>query len=261
MNKDNIIQPIGLKTACTEIQRVCAKSHLYKYCSLKPKHMIIPLAAGEGRTTFLEYMADMYRHHRILNFYSGGDDFIEVSFDGTLQQLQFTFAEINSAAIYTNSYENIIGMDVSNIALHLDEIQGREFLHNCQRICEHACVVFFTNATLTRNEERLLAKLEADLSNITRLKSDPYTIQDLAEIIEKAINERGIYFQKSKITQKQIVKLLTSYNVNCIKESAVIIDEIISNIDFSDRLLKTDWQAACKLKPILVHQQQKEHIK
>ena len=89
----------------------------------------------------------------------GLDDYIEIAFDGTLQQLKQAFAAIDSAAVYTNEYCNIIGMDISGISSHLGETQLTEFMKNCKRVCEHACVVFFVHTTPNRNEEKLMEKL------------------------------------------------------------------------------------------------------
>ena len=73
-----------------------------KQCGLRPNHYIIPLDPGSGRTTLVEYMTDKYKEAGVLSFNSGLDDYIEVAFDGSLQQLKQAFAAIDSAAVYTN---------------------------------------------------------------------------------------------------------------------------------------------------------------
>ena len=103
MKHYDITKPIGLTTPCKEIESTCSKAHMYKRCGLRPKHYIIPLDSGSGRTTLVEYMTDMYKEAGVLNFPSGLDDYIEIAFDGTLQQLKQAFSAIESAAVYLYS--------------------------------------------------------------------------------------------------------------------------------------------------------------
>ena len=138
MKHYDITKPIGLATPCKEIESTCSNAHMYKRCGLRPKHYIIPLDSGSGRTTLVEYMTDKYKEAGVLSFSSGLDDYIEIAFDGSLQQLKQAFAAIDSAAVYTNEYCNIIGMDISGISAHLGETQLSEFMRNCKRVCEHA---------------------------------------------------------------------------------------------------------------------------
>ena len=136
MKHYDITKPIGLATPCKEIESTCSNAHMYKRCGLRPKHYIIPLDSGSGRTTLVEYMTDKYKEAGVLSFTSGLDDYIEIAFDGSLQQLKQAFAAIDSAAVYTNEYCNIIGMDISGISAHLGETQLSEFMKNCKRVCE-----------------------------------------------------------------------------------------------------------------------------
>lgn len=97
MKHYNITKPIGLATPCKEIEGTCSNAHMYERCGLRPKHYIIPLDSGSGRTTLVEYMTDKYKEAGVLSFISGLDDYIEIAFDGSLQQLKQAFAAIDSA--------------------------------------------------------------------------------------------------------------------------------------------------------------------
>lgn len=99
MKHHEITKPIGLSTPCKEIESTCSNAHMYKRCGLRSNHYIIPLDSGSGRTTLIEYMTDMYKEAGVLSFSSGLDDYIEIAFDGTLQQLKQAFADIDSAAV------------------------------------------------------------------------------------------------------------------------------------------------------------------
>ena len=87
-------------------------------------------------------MATVYKEYGVLDFTSSLDDYIEITFDGTLPQLRAAFGLIRSAAEYANAYENIISMDISALATHAGETQYTEFLNGCQQICKHAWLSF-----------------------------------------------------------------------------------------------------------------------
>lgn len=123
-----ITKPIGLEDVCGEIEKICSEAHVYKQCGLRPPHLAIQLDSGSGRTTILEYMTDCFSETGVLDFNRSLDDYIELTFDGTLQQLKQSFNTIDSAAVYTNGFCNIVGMDISAISQHLGEVQCTEFL-------------------------------------------------------------------------------------------------------------------------------------
>ena len=233
MKHYEITKPIGLSTPCAEIEKACRSAHVYRRCGLKPHHFIIPLNAGNGRTTFIEYMVDMYKEAGVLDFISGLDDYIEITLDGSLQQLKQAFAEIDSAAVYTNEYCNIIGLDISGIASHMGETQFTEFLRNVKKICDHACVVFFVNAFPTRNEERLLEKLCEFVENIKRLSVEPYTKEDICDLIEKFLEDHGTRIREEERFRKELLGMVTSLDFSSVKEAASAVEELIFYADFS----------------------------
>lgn len=185
-------RPVGLEHCCAEIDKTCANAALYRQCRLKPDHLIVPLSAGNGRSTLLEYMADRYKAARVMPFDCGLDDFIEIELDGTLQQLHQAFRDIADAAIYANEYSNIIGMDISAIALHQGETQYTEFLRSCKEICAHACVVFFLHSEPTRNELRLAEMLSETVDRVQMLEPVQLSDESLCELIIRDISAHGI---------------------------------------------------------------------
>ena len=233
MKHYEITRPIGLRTPCAEIEKACREAHVYRRCGLKPGHFIVPLGAGNGRTTFIEYMADMYKEAGVLDFISGIDDYIEITLDGSLQQLKQAFAEIDAAAVYTNEYCNIIGLDITGIASHPGETQFTEFLRYARRICDHACVVFFVNPLPTRNEERLLEKLCESVENIKRLSVEPYTQEDICDLIVKFLEDHGTRVSGEELFLRRLQEAVTSLDIPCVKGASSVVEELIFYADFS----------------------------
>ena len=233
MRHYDITKPIGLITPCKEIESTCSKAHMYKRCGLRPKHYIIPLDSGSGRTTLIEYMTDRYKEAGVLSFTSGIDDYIEIAFDGTLQQLKRAFAAIDAAAVYTNEYHNIISMDISGISSHLGETQLTEFMKNCKRVCEHACVVFFVHTTPNRNEEKLLEKLCETIDNIERLVVEPYTKEDMCALIIKIIAEHGIVIKHGTVFRAILSGMVSEFGITKVKDAITTADDLVCFADFS----------------------------
>lgn len=240
MKHYDITKPIGLTTPCKEIESTCSKAHMYKRCGLRPKHYIIPLDSGSGRTTLVEYMTDMYKQAGVLSFSCGLDDYIEIAFDGTLQQLKQAFAAIDSAAVYTNEYCNIIGMDISGISAHLGETQLSEFLKNCKRVCEHACVIFFVNSVPNRNEEKLMEKLCEAVDNVKRLEVEPYTKDDMCALIIKTIAQRGIEIKHEPVFRTALSDVISELEITNVKDAISTADTLVNFADFSGFIPSVD---------------------
>lgn len=233
MKHYDITRPIGLEAPCEAIDNICSKAHVYKRCGLRPSHFIIPLDSGSGRTTLVEYMTDKYKEAGILDFASGLDDYLEITFDGSLQQLKQAFASIDSAAVYTNEYRNFIGMDISNIAAHLGETQFSEFMKNCKRICDHACVIFFVHTTPNRNEEKMLEKLCETVDNIKRIMVAPYTKNHMCALIIKSIEEHGIQIKHETVFHAVLSDLVSELCVTGVKDAIGAAETLAQFADFS----------------------------
>lgn len=233
MKHYEITKPIGLTTPCKEIESTCSKAQMYKRCGLRPKHYIIPLDSGSGRTTLVEYMTDMYKKAGVLSFSSGLDDYIEIALDGTLQQLKQAFTAIDSAAVYTNDYCNIIGMDISGISAHLGETQLIEFMKNCKRVCEYACVIFFVHTTPNRNEEKLLEKLCETIDNVKRLEVEPYTKDDMCALIVKTIAQHGIEIKHETVFHAVLTDMVSEFSITSVKDAISTADTLVRFADFS----------------------------
>ncbi len=250
MNQYDISKPIGLSVPCAEIENTCNSSHMYRKCGIRPKHFIIPLDAGSGRTTLIEYMTDKYKSAGIMDFSSGLDDYLEITFDGSLPQLKQAFAAIDSAAVYANEFHGIVSMDISEIASHLGETQFGEFLKSCKRICDHACVVFFVHSSPSRNEEKLIDKLNEVIENVKRLAVDPYTKDDICALIVKAIDEHGIVINHFALFIESLSDMVSEFCISDVKAANNAADSLVQYADFSGFIPIVDENS---LKTMITH--------
>lgn len=240
MKHYDIVKPIGLAALCEEVETNCKKAYMYKRCGLRPSHLIVPLDAGSGRTTFIEYMTDMYKENGVLDFASGLDDYIEITLDGSLAQLKQVFAAIEAAAVYANDYSGIIGMDISSISAHLNETQLTEFLASSAQVCDHACVVFFLHSVPSRNEERLMEKLCESVENIKRMDVEPYTSENMRDLIIKRITEYGIVVEHEQAFRSILLDMVTECGIMSVKEAISMAEALVRYADFSDFVPRAD---------------------
>ncbi len=233
MRADYITKPCGLISLRKEVESICDKNYIYQRCRMRPDHLIVPLDPKSGRTTFLEYLTDMFKAYNVLSFTSGPDDYVEVAFDGSFPQLLQAFSEIDSAAIFKNDYTGIVGMDISELAAHLCETQVSEFLKRTKKVCDSAYVIFFVHHCPSKNEERLLAKLTTEIGNVKRIDVEAYTIKDFADIIVKNLKDHGIKIKGEKAVTRNLVGYLKLNGCATVDEALDLSQALMFRADYS----------------------------
>ena len=226
--------PVGLWDVQSGIEEICSKAYLYRSCFLRPEHFMVPLDEGCGRTTLLRHMAERYKDAGVLGFDCGLDDFLEIVFDGTPVQMRNAFSVIGSAAVYKNNYENIIGMDISRVAMHLGEAWCNEFLNNCKAVCEHASVVFFVRAEPSRNEERLMEKLQNAIDHIRRFDAQAYTQSELCEIIIRFFDEHYVVVEQEEKFRETLRVAVEETGIVNAKEACHLASALTRLAEFSE---------------------------
>lgn len=232
----DIPRPIGLESPCAEIESVCANAHLYKRCGKKPMHLIVPLDSGNGRTTLIEFLTDMYKKHGILSFTSGLDDYVEVTLDGSsTNKIVQAFSSIQEAAIYDNFYRNVAAVIISDVAKYINGPQLQEFLKESKALCDNACVIFFVNSEMTANEEKLVDKLIEHIGKrqIKRIDVAPYSVADLCAVAEKAVTEHGVEIKHYAAFHAALLDVVSTFQIHSVRDVLNLVDNLIEYADFS----------------------------
>ena len=234
MENFEVIRPIGLNAICKEVERTCKNANIYKWSGLRPKHFVIPLDPGSGRTTLTRFIAESYKKARVFNFSSGIDDYIEIAFDGTLLQLKQAFETIDSAGVYANDYSGIVSMDIYKLSSHLGEKQSTCFIDYCKQLCNHATVIFFVHAAPDKNEETLVRKICENINNIKRFTAEPYTRDDICALIIKTLTQYGIEINNVDLFKERLSTFVTEFQISSVKGAIDTANMIISFAVFSD---------------------------
>lgn len=245
-------KPVGMQQVIGFIENVCREAAMYRCIGAKPAHLLVALDPGEGRSTLVEYMVRMYKAHGVLPFTCGLDDYLEVVLDGTLPQLRRTFMQIGACAVYANHYENVVAMDVTAIAAHLNESQFTEFMERCSRLCEHACVVFFTSAQRSRNEERMVQKLVEGIPDICEIAVEPYKTDELTTMMQEHLEMLNIRVEDREGMCSLLRQMAEQLEPQCARAAVEGVRRMMRYVDFTAMpaclsrediaLIRADWQ-------------------
>ncbi len=233
MKNYDFVKPVGLNSVCTAVENNCSKAEVFKRSALKPHHYIIHLDAGQGRTTVLEYVADMYKAYDILDFESVLDDYIELDFDGTYNNFRNAVEIVLDAAVYSDSYQGVIGISASALAAHRQETQWTEFNTFIKEISKSANLIFFVDYESSKYDELIINVIKNNISNVDELYETPYTYDEYAGIIEADIEKKGVIIKNMNEFHNTILDIVRLNNISIVRDAISIAEEIIQCASFS----------------------------
>jgi hypothetical protein len=222
-----ITSPIGMEELVNLIKTNCSNSEMYKNTSLKPNHIIAHIDKGQGRSRALEYIADMYKHHKILDFSSGRDDFVEVAFDGTYDNFLEGKNHLRDAADYANVFTAPIGIDAVALYAHRNEIQWARFKDMIKDMAKSASFVFFVSTENTKAEQELINTInELTNSRTDEIYVYPYTKDNYEKIVISMVKEDAD-IENTEETYAAIHDYVEEHGVNSINQAICIAESIV----------------------------------
>lgn len=249
MNTNITKIPIGLKSAVNAIQETIEQAHIYHRCGLTPPHYIINLDAGNGQTTLTEYIAESYAGHGVRHF-GGLDMFLEYTLDGSMEQLKKIFADIRACAVYTNEFEGVISMDIAKLASHVNETQLDVFIQEISKISSYATFVLYIPATMNRNIASLVGKIHEVLDDVVMVNVEPYSVEELVEIVKGMIADAGVIIEDSSELDKYLLNYVETEHINNVKAAKKLSQMMVKNANFEGflpRLSYSDFENAALL--------------
>lgn len=225
----NIVKPVGLDAICDIVAANCAKS------GIKPHHMIFHLNSGQGRSTILEYIADMYKINNILNFSTGLDNYLEINFDGTYDNFKRGVEIIHDAAVYSgDGYKALIGINGSALlASHRQETQWIKFNSFIKEISKSANLIFFVDCESTKYTDIVINSIKSNVANVDEVFASPYTDDEYAYIIERNIENNGVKIKDLDKFHSVVANIVKAKNIGTVPDAISLADDIIQYADFS----------------------------
>ena len=225
--------PAGLVPVCDAVQEICDSARMYHFTGFRPDPFLIRLDSGSGRSCVVRYITDMFRMHEVLDFASSRTDCLELKLDGTLPQLRQALEEIHAAAEYDNCYREVIAMEISALADHLNETQTEEFLTAMETVCAQAFVIFFVHRVPTAREERLIKLLYDHVPVIRSISTDEYTSGELAEITARIVEENGIEIRSRDEFVREAETVLQVQETTQMPKAKALALRLIRRADYS----------------------------
>lgn len=225
-----ILGPIGFEKTVARIESICEDSAVYKRCGIKPHNFFITLESGDGQTTLVNFLADMFEENSVRRF-GGLDAYLEYKLDGTMAQLNNIFFDIKSSAVYTNDFEGIIAFDITALAGALHEKQTEYFFSEVGKCAEHATVVFFASPKL-KNLQTLADAVCSAVRDVEIINEKPYTESELAKIAIRAVEENGIVIEDADKALEVMCKIVCLLGIEKACETESIVYAAVRNADY-----------------------------
>ena len=183
---------IGLKAIDAAIAKVVENRRQFRSDIPPLPHFIVLLDRGNGQGKSTKRFAAAFKDARLRSF-KGLDDYIKFTLDGTADNLNQVFADIKTHAVYTNDYEGIAAIDISEfVPLVMEEICGI-MLKKARELGKHATLVFYLPQNDSRNRESLIARIRKTfMGNVKVIEPAKLSKYDLALICKERLNKYDI---------------------------------------------------------------------
>lgn len=235
-NIASVRKPIGLSDAVQAIEEMCNNRAAYAHGGVRVQPIVLELGAGNGQTVFLRYVTDMLKAHKIRHF-GGLDHYLEFVTDGTLEQLKEMFADIRSAAVYTNFYEGVVAIDITALGRVITEKQMRYFLSEILKVAQYATIIFYISPEAARNRKEVDQLVEKVMSafnyKIQLIEVKPYTHAEFAEMVAYNIDDRGVAIEDDGHFMDAMETIVAYHTPKLAREAEDLAEEIIKRADYS----------------------------
>ncbi len=223
-----INKPIGMEPLVSEVKKICENSEVYRLTPCKPNHFIIYLNKGEGRSTALEYISNMFKANGVLDFYTGLDDHIEFTFDGTYNNYIEGEQLFEDAAIYENAFAAPFGIDAAMLCSHKNEDHWNMFTNMISTKAKSAFFVFFISLIPSKNEEELIKTVKKHTKGrITEIVIPAYSKSDYHSIAIRKVKD-CVTVCEDKKTKTAISNFLDSQNINSVTKAISAAELIVT---------------------------------
>ena len=226
------VAPVGTEEVFSVLDEVCANSAAHKHCGIAPPHFVINLDAGNGQTTITRFITETLLKNDIRHF-GGMDPFIEYTLDGTMSQLKQVFCDIHTCAVYTNSYEGVVAIDITALSKYANEAQAELFLEEIKKVSQTATMILYTGGNPSRGVVSIIEKLKTTVRNVSIIYLDTYTPDELACIAERLLDEYGVSVDVSDEFHNALREIVTLEACQTVKDTMAVTEKAVKMADFT----------------------------
>lgn len=212
----------GRKEVKGFVESILDNGDTYRLGKVKVPSVCMNVGEGEGQSAIIEYIADAMYDNHILPMHAL-DRILEFRPDTTTASLIEMENIIRDAAVYTNDYEGIVAIDISNVASSDDRILQQRLVNIISKVSKKAMVIIFIND----DSNELKSQTMSAIGRCVDIRVKPLSPAELAEIAIRSVEMRGI----NTIYREELTDFL-----HCIIERSHIKTAKLAE-EFSDSLL------------------------
>ena len=223
---------VGLYDLKSNITEIISNSDAYKKGGAHIPHMFMNLTHENGQSTVADYITSKINENNLRKF-CGLDTLLEYRLSGELAQLKRVFEDVKNNAVYRNAYEGVVAIDISALSEYINEYQVDYFIEQIEQIGRNATLIIYYDKSLGKRMKLIKESVIQSLGNCIDITVDPYSIEELAEIVVEDIKKRGIKVDSDEELEMMLCDVVEKNNVKSAKQAVAVAEELTFYVDYS----------------------------
>lgn len=201
------------------------------YCSGVPLPVIaMDLQRGNGRTLCAQMLYDVLQENGILNTMAISR-VIEVKADGSsacLEAIQETLVEETD---YTNSYDGVIALDITDLCAHAGECIARKYVELIAQLRKSAVVLLYTDQ-LDSAAQRLIRDIRMETGEVQCIHVQPYERMEIAMILIRCLREYHAVLPSEEMLVQMCADLVESEGARTARDALRIAQKLMLEAEY-----------------------------
>ena len=224
--------PVGMSVISLTLKEICREGKKRRNRGLPIPPLLLPLDSGNGRTTVLHYIADIFEESGRLEF-ENLDRVYELSLNESSSfedAIDEVFYRIDSMCVYSNpidGFDGVISIDISNLT---DESVIKSFAKNIELRRKNTAFVFFVSSEISADTKNMITKLQKYMPSVRLINLPDYSVSNLTHIAESIGQKYGITLE-SEETRIALKKFISDCDIDSVKSLENLVCEIIMTIN------------------------------
>ena len=235
---------VGLEAVKSEMSKIISEADAYRKGGAKVPHIVINLSKDNGQSYVAAYIASLLYEYKLRKF-GGLDMILEYRPDGTLKNVKQIFEDIVGNAVYTNEFEGVVVIDVSQFSEYVNEYQMDFFVEQVFIVAKNATVIIYYNDKLGKRMEFVKKRICDALGNHIMIHVEPYSQKEFCEIVLENIKRRGIIVESDVELKKIIYDVMDGKHITNVKEAVTLAENLTFCTDYSGCVPRIDINKAC----------------
>lgn len=234
--------PVGMSVLSLALKEICRDGKNRRNRGLPIPPLLLPLDSGNGRTTVLHYIGDIFEDSGRLEF-KNLDRVFELelslnessSFEDAIDEV---FYRIDSMCVYSNpidGFDGVVAIDISNLEEYTYESAIKSFAKNIELRRKNTAFVFFVSSEISADTKNMITKLQKYMPSVRLINLQDYSVSNLTRIAERISFKYGVTLESDE-TRVALKKFISDCDIDSVQFLENLVCEIIMTMNNSDVL-------------------------